>query len=291
MTSDAQALNRLYLDEMQNASDTSTLGRVRDLWWDSFVRDVRERGPLRPLNQLDAYMVVGREQLLRMASDYATAKAVLGSDHHRQLVTQFLKSNTGKMFERFVGLALAHALMEADAAYAVNPGRVDTYPRCHGMTRDDLQVAVILGDGQLYTYIDADLFAFNPSNADDEIFLMSVKSTLKDRFHNVPFWNLLRRAASSGEFPEITPTNRQVLTHLRYIAICSDLATEQPDFGTDAGARNLLQVDAVLLDGAYVTSSRARGLPGDCTNHLGLIRQHAFYPYSCFYEYLTAKTP
>jgi hypothetical protein len=85
-----------------------------------------------------------------------------------------------------------------------------------------------------------------------------------------------RRAAVSDEFPEIVPIDRDTLARLKYVAICSDFALEQPDFGTDAGARNLLQIDASLLDGAYVTSSRARGLPTDCTNHLGEVRQHAF---------------
>jgi hypothetical protein len=290
MSIQARALNLAYLDEMMKAPATTVLGRVRDLWWDAYIRSVESDGISHALDRLDSYMGAGRSNLAVMAAAYASDLGhERGSDEFRQRVNQFLKSNTGKMFERFCGLALAYALDISDAEYCVNPFRRDTLVRCPGLSRESFMVEVVLGDGVLLTPIDADLFAFNPVNPEDEVFLISIKSTLKDRFHNVPFWNLLRRCAVSDGFPDITARDLDLLSRMKYIAVCSDLAVEQPDFGTDAGARNLLQIDAALLDGAYVTASRARGLPLDCTNHLGIVRQHAFYRYSCFFEYLNAK--
>lgn len=289
MTDQARVINELYIGEMMAAGPATVLGRVRDLWWQPYLELTHKIGVLKTLDRLDACMDIARDRLLDMAAAYAArAGAEPGSDTARQLASQFLKSNTGKMFERFVGLALAQALASADAPYAVQPFRADCL-KLAALTRDDFVVEVVLGDGVLLTPIDADLFAFNPTRADDEFFMISVKSTLKDRFHNVPFWNLLRRCAISADFPDFKSRNPKVLGLARYVAVCSDLAREQPDFSTDAGARNLLQIDAALLDSAYVTASRAKGLPVDCGDQLDEVRQHAFYRYSCFFEYLTAK--
>lgn len=268
---------------------TLTLGRVWDLWWPAFLEHVEAHGPCATLDQLDIFMGAGRDRLIEMAAEEASKKADIGSDRHRLLANQFIKSNTGKMFERFVGLALAHCLKLADSAYCIQPFTDPALRRGLGVDRSQFMVDFKFGDGTLMTAIDADLFAFNPTDQDADIFMISVKSTLKDRFHNVPFWNLLRRVAISGDFPDVEARNFGTLEHVRYVAVCSDLAQEQPDFATDRGARNLLQIDAALLDGAYVTASRARGLPEDCKDHLGDIRQHAFYRYSCFYRYLTAS--
>ena len=112
----------------------------------------------------------------------------------------------------------------------------------------------------------ADLIAFDPSGERDELFMISVKSTLKDRFHNVPFWNLLRRAAIGSEIQTVVARNSAVLERVSYIAACTDLALEQPDFADDAGPRNLLQIDAALLDGAFVTGSTTRGVLGAATH-------------------------
>ncbi len=261
---------------------------VRDLWWSNFSEDVINSGPREALDQLDVYMDLGRDALFQAAQEYATGKGhTNGSDGHRQASMQFLKSNTGKMFERFVGLALSYSLAASDAPYCVLPFRREMLERCPGLTREDLAVTFLFGDGSLSTLIDADLFAFNPSDPNEDIYLISIKSTLKDRFHNVPFWNLLRRAAVSPDFPEISANNPELLRRVKYVAVCSDLANEQPDFGNDSGPRNLLKIDAALLDGAYVTASRARGLPTDCIGHLGGVREHAFYRYSCFFARLT----
>ena len=271
---------------MVRAPDASVLGRIRDLWWDAFVDCHQREGVEATLDKLDIFMGDGRDRLQAMAQSHADANAQGGTSRHTLLVNQFLKSNTGKMFERFIALALAYSLDQVDADYCVQPFRASEIRNAPGLSRDDFKVTFKFGDGNLYTHIDADVFAFNPTARDADVFMISVKSTLKDRFHNVPFWNLLRRAAVSEDFPEVVAGNLDVLDRLRYVAVCSDLAAEQPDFGTDAGARNLLQVDASLLDGAYVTSSRARGLPSDCTDSLGDIRAHAFYRYSCFYRFL-----
>jgi hypothetical protein len=232
-------------------------------------------------------MFAAQDNFMEMAAQFANGRGhEIGSDPFRIAVTQFVKSNLGKMFERFCGVALAYALEQADGRYCVQPFRNRELAQCKGLHKDDFRVQVVFGDGQLQTPIDADLFAYNPTNDEDDIFLISVKSTLKDRFHNVPFWNLLRRAAVSRDLHDIRAVDISLLEKVKYIAVCSDIALEQPDFGTDAGARNLLQIDAALLDCAYVTSSRARGLPDDCVAQLSEVRQHAFYRYSCFFDRL-----
>lgn len=288
MSKRACQLNQSYLDTMVSAPATSVLGRIRDLWWDAFVDCHKREGAQATLDKLDIFMGGTRARLQAMAEAHADAGAQRGTPRHTLLVNQFLKSNTGKMFERFVALALAYSLKDADADYCVQPFRAREIRNAPGLSRDDFKVTFKFGDGTLYTHIDADVFIFNPTDREADVFMISVKSTLKDRFHNVPFWNLLRRAAVSEDFPEVVAGNLDVLDRLRYVAVCSDLAEEQPDFGTDAGARNLLQVDASLLDGAYVTSSRARGLPSDCTDSLGDIRAHAFYRYACFFDLLAS---
>lgn len=286
VSAEARAMNRRYLDEMANADAASALGRVRDLWWQPFLAACSDSGIPSALDQADVYMLGQKPQFLAVASDYATEKAEAGSPQHALLVNQFVKSNIGKMFEKFAGVALAYALHEVDADYAVLPFRAGNVSLIKGKTRSSFRVGFQFGDGSLFTHIDADAFAFCPTDTDAPIYFLSMKSTLKDRFHNVPFWNLLRRAAVSPDFPEIIPADADALARLRYVAICSDFAEEQPDFGTEAGARNLLKVDASLLDGAYVSSSRAGGLPDDCANHLGDVRPHAFYRYSCFFDHL-----
>lgn len=287
MSDEARNLNGAYLAEMTKPRPLRTMARIRELWWDDFIDSVNACGPEHTLDRLDTFMAVGRDRLFEMATEHADKGADPGTSRHITLRTQFLKSNTGKMFERFVGLALAQCLREADSDYCIQPFVGKAIVKAPGIERTSFRVNFEFGDGSLYTYIDADIFAYNPTDPDADVYMISVKSTLKDRFHNVPFWNLLRRAAVSDDFPEIAPHDRDVLRRMKYIAVCSDLAEEQPDFGTDRGARNLLQIDASLLDGAYVTSSRALGLPQDCTNHLGDVRQHAFYRYSCFYGSLT----
>jgi hypothetical protein len=288
VTVEAGQLNDLYLQTMPNRA-TLTLGRVWDLWWPAFLEHVEKHGACFTLDRLDIFMEAGRDRLIEMAAEDAATKAEAGSDRYRLVVNQFLKANTGKMFERFVGLALAYCLKEVDSPYCIQPFTDPALRRGLGIDRSQFMVDFKFGDGTLMTPIDADLFAFNPTDKNAEIFMISVKSTLKDRFHNVPFWNLLRRVAISADFPDVEARNFDTLDRVRYVAVCSDLAQEQPDFATDRGARNLLQIDAALLDGAYVTASRARGLPEDCKDHIGDIRQHAFYRYSCFYRYLTAS--
>ena len=286
MTQSANYLNGLYIGEMMEADKASVLGRVRDLWWPAFLKSLETLGPETTLDRLDEVMSSGREKLIELATSHGETQGGGDADSIRQRTNQFLKSNTGKMFERFVGLALAHCLRESNSAYAVMGFKNSNLGFCHGASRSDFEVAFRFGDGTLKTTIDADIFAFNPRDVDSDVFMISVKSTLKDRFHNVPFWNLLRRTAVSSDFPEIVATNPAHLAKMKYVAVCSDLAQEQPDFGTEAGARNLLQIDASLLDGAYVTASKAKGLPSDCREHMGNIRGHAFYRYSCFFNLL-----
>ena len=152
------------------------------------------------MNALDSFMDKGRQQMLKMAADYAKEKhGDADIAKSVQLQTQVLKSNTGKMFERFVGLAIAYALHELDAPYCIIPFSEPFLKRFTGFTRENFAVSVKLGAKSIETHIDADLCAFNPENIGGEFFMVSVKSTLKDRFHNVPFWNLLRARAYANK--------------------------------------------------------------------------------------------
>jgi len=282
----ARNLNRLYLQELEDAPEHTTLGRLRILWWPAYLQAFQQNNAYEVIDRLDVFMDAGREALLQMADEYAEQGAADATPAKKiQLRTQFMKSNTGKMFERFVGLALAHALWELDSDYCIQPFKNDNICNCAGLTRESFKITIRLGVINLTTTIDADLFIFNPEVHAD-IFLLSIKSTLKDRFHNVPFWNLLRRiAVAPNDFPEISAQSADVLNRAKYVAICSDLALEQPDFGTDAGARELLKCDAALLDSAYVTSSRARGIPV-AGRHLGPERAAPFFRLSRFLDYL-----
>ena len=288
MSQAARKLNETHLSQLESGK-AKGFARIRTLWWESFLQGIEKLGPMAAIDHLDAFMDSGRSGLLEMAAQYASSKhGNADAAKLAQLQTQVLKSNTGKMFERFVGLAVSYVLHQLDAPVCVLPFVTPLLKHCTGLTRDHFNVQVRLGANTLGTHIDADLFAFNPDEPDREISLISVKSTLKDRFHNVPFWNLIRRAAlCRRELPEIRATDPGALQRCRYVAICSDLAKEQPDFGTEAGARNLLQVDAALLDGAYVTALRAKGVAAK-GKHLGHDRDAAFFRLSCLVEYWTS---
>jgi hypothetical protein len=293
MSQGARELNTRYITEMQEAKEDTVLGRVRDIWWPAFLERHAHDGAAATLDSLDEIVAHKdhKTELMGRFGAHADRRSLKpDTDQFRVSQNQFIKSNLGKMFERFACLALAYSLHEVDSKYCVLPFRTDSISLMHGKGRDSFRVNFKFGDGTLQTLIDADTFAFAPDDPESEIFMISVKSTLKDRFHNVPFWNLLRRIAVSDDFPEVAACDVHTLSRVRYVAVCSDFAEEQPDFGTDAGARNLLQIDASLLDGAYVSSSRARGLPNDCVNHLGDIRQHAFYRYSCLYNWMATST-
>jgi hypothetical protein len=291
MTPSAKQLNLAYLAKMRSADEARAgqkgLARIRDSWWPSFEERCASEGAAPTLDSLDVCMDAGRTRLYELAGRHAHDSGhTAGGQKHTQVVNQFLKSNTGKMFERFAGLALARALIALDAPFCVTPFTDEWLANC-GLKRNDFLVAVDLGKEHLVTPIDADLVAFRPDDPTAPVYQLSMKSTLKDRFHNVPFWNLLRISALSGQHNHISAWNPDVLARAQYVAICSDLADEQPDFMADAGPRNLLRLDAALLDGAFVTASRARGVSrgSPC---LGRNRAAAFHWLSQFAETLAS---
>ncbi|MCW2949391.1 MAG: hypothetical protein JWN41_404 [Thermoleophilia bacterium] len=291
MSTSAKKLNQQYIKTMQDAGVDTVYGRVRDMWWPHYTAMVEERGFTVPINHLDHFMTVSRTALRERAERYSEEKGhPLGSAKYMQGVSQFLKSNTGKMFERFVGLAIAHVLIEQDADFCIAPFKTEHLRHLHGLTRENFEVHVNLLTDEQSCPVDADLLVFNPSDPDEEFFMVSIKSTLKDRFHNVPFWNLLRRCAISEDFPDITASDPTTLAKARYIAICTDLAEEQPDFASEVGPRNLLRLDAALLDGAYITASGARGIVLAETFALGHERNHAFGWLSEFVERLLCSS-
>jgi hypothetical protein len=289
MSSESSRLNSLYLTELQDAGPDTTLGRIRSLWWPVFLERFSLEGAAVTINSLDSCMDACRDELQQIAIQYARQKGHReGSAKFTQLVSQFLKSNTGKMFERFVGLTLAHCLNSSGSDYCIQPFRSDTLNRCSGFSSDTFEITVRLGETAYTTKIDSDLIAFNPTDNEKPIYMISIKSTLKDRFHNVPFWNILRVISVAGVRDGIRARHPEILSKMQYIAICTDLAAEQPDFSNAEGPRNLLCLDAALLDGAYVTASTAQGL-GTCTNHIGPLRGSPFYPLSAFLSHITVS--
>jgi hypothetical protein len=288
----AADLNEAYLATMRDADERKTgqkgLARIRDTWWFAFEERFASEGMRATLDALDLCMDAGRDAMYEKAETHAAEKRFRpGTAGHRQSVTQFLKSNTGKMFERFTGLALAYALLDGDAPYCVTPFTDEWLRHCgEGLERHDFDVHVELGDEELVIPIDADLVAFIPGAADAPVYQLSMKSTLKDRFHNVPFWNLLRLCAVSDDHSHIQAVDPSMLERGKYVAVCSDLAEEQPDFQGESGPRNLLRLDAALLDGAFVTASRARGVSRD-SPCLGRNRAAAFHYFSQFAEELS----
>lgn len=279
-------LNQIYIDELISAEEDSVFGKLKLYWWEHYLEGIDKYGIERALDGLDEFMRIGNEDFRKSAVHYAIKKGHSeNTPQYIQAINQYLKSNTGKMFERFIGLTLAYALLKSNSEYCVLPFRSDTIKLCHGLTKNDFSITVDLGSKLLPTHIDADLIAFNPKNKDAVIYMISVKSTLKDRFHNVPFWNLLRRMSVSKDFSDISAKNIELLNKVKYIAICTDLAEQQPDFAAETGPRNLLCVDAALLDGAFVTSTKAKGLGNDKGSVLGS-RNFAFYPLSRFFQAL-----
>lgn len=288
MVFSAKKINKMYLETMLDARNdkAKVLYRIKEYWWPHFESSF-ELDPHGSLNALDLCMNKGQEQLRQVALKHANESGYQeGSPEHIQRVTQVLKSSTGKMFERFIALSISHALNKYNSEYCVWSFTKDLDTITNVFRKDDLIITATLNGIEYRTAIDADFVIFNPTNKEAEYYLVSIKSTLKDRFHNVPFWNLLRHATISSSLTNLRPDNLNELKRPKYIAICSDLAKEQPDFSAEAGPRNMLCLDAALLDGAYVTASRAKGLGHHGDKHLGSERKAPFYPLSAFVRHL-----
>lgn len=287
MPLNAREINDKYLNKMLAATEkTKVLYRIKEFWWPHFVQSF-EADPEGTLNSLDLSMNEGQQHLRRVAEDHAVQMGFQpGSSEYIQRITQVLKSSTGKMFERFIALSIAYALKRYQSGYCVWSFTKDLEKITTVFHKDDLLVTATLGDTAYQTPIDADFVIINPEDEAADYYLVSIKSTLKDRFHNVPFWNLLRHAAISSSLENLTPANPEGAAKPKYIAVCSDLAVEQPDFSADGGPRNMLCLDAALLDGAYVTASRACGLGALNENHLGSARGAPFYPLSVLVKHL-----
>lgn len=291
MSLSAKQINEKYLNKMLSANEqkAKVLYRIKEYWWPHFVSSFA-KDPSATLNALDLCMSKGQEQLRQAALTHANDGGhIVGSAEHIQRTTQVLKSNTGKMFERFIALSISYALIKYESEYCVWSYTKDLNKITTIFNKMNLEVAATLGDQKYKTTIDADFVIFNPSEPEWDYYLVSIKSTLKDRFHNVPFWNLLRHAAVSSSLSNLSAKNGTELQKPKYIAICSDLAKEQPDFSADGGPRNMLCFDAALLDGAYVTASRAKGLGKFDEEHLGSGRQSPFYALSSFVRHLCPK--
>ena len=180
-------LNQSFIQSMRQSSVDTVLGRVRDLWWEDFVK-LSNSMDLTLLDKLDLVMEKKKTKLKEMAVKYAHNKYPDSPDTKiSQITSQFLKSNTGKMFERYIGLSIAYFLIKKNVDYCIQPFIKDLMNHCHGLTKEQFEIEVKLGNRSFKTVLDSDLFMFNPEKSHKPIILVSVKSTLKDRFHNVPF--------------------------------------------------------------------------------------------------------
>ena len=118
-------INGQYLRMMNTAPQDSVLARVRDIWWEPYIQTYQDSGAT-SLDSLDLCMDRSRARLNEMAQAYARQKVPAGTGSRFTLyVNQFLKSNTGKMFERFVGLCIAHHLKTSNSDYCIWPFRDD----------------------------------------------------------------------------------------------------------------------------------------------------------------------
>lgn len=285
----SQAVNKSYLSHLTNPDSPDVFGLIAKYWWTEFV-DQYTKDPIACIDQLDCAMASARLDFNESAEKYATDLGYeVGTREHYVRVSQALKSRTGKMFERFIGLAIAHILLEKGSRFAVAGFGSQSAAWAPHAAPSAYEISTGIGAVGYKTAVDADLIIFNPMDEDDDTFLVSIKSSLKDRFHNVAFWNVARLAALSNDtsWGRLGCSNPDALRKAKYVAICSDLSDEQPDFANPKGPRNLLCFDAALLDGAYVTSSKARGLVKS-TNHLGQGRDFPFSPLSDLMTHLTS---
>ena len=170
----------------------------------------------------------------------------------RQKRMQAVKSNAGKIFERYVGYAIARALV--GTGWAVWHNSRDA-KRVFGFDpREWLTVTKEFGDNTVTVDIEGDLLIARPNDEHGSLVLLSVKSSLKDRLHNVPMWNLVKEIALDDGMSRklgLTARNPDKLRRVVYCLACSDIAEEQRDLDVDPRAK--IKFDVALLDYAFAS--------------------------------------
>lgn len=172
------------------------------------------------------------------------------ADKNRQSLMQSVKSNAGKVFERYVGYAVARALHGTGWAIWHNTASAE---KALGIKPSDwLKVTKKYGEKEVTIEIEGDLLIAMPGKEDGFLILLSVKTSLKDRFHNVALWNLVKVIAADDEMAEkigIKAVNKEKLQKVIYCVAASDIAEEQKDLAEEP--RKKIKFDAALLDYAF----------------------------------------
>jgi hypothetical protein len=80
------------------------------------------------------------------------------------------------------------------------------------------------------------LLIARPGDPDSPIVIFSIKSTLKDRLHNVTMWQLAKNIALDPHMSKklgLVAKNPQKLERVLYCLACADTAQEQPDLASE----------------------------------------------------------
>lgn len=175
---------------------------------------------------------------------------------------QAVKSNAGKIFERYVGYALAKALQ--GTRWAVWHNRKDAKEKFGFVPSEYLSIVKQLkGNEEIDVEIEGDLLISRPGVPDYPLIVISIKSTLKDRLHNVTMWQLAKNISLDENMSKtlgLVAKNPQKLRRVYYCLACADIAQEQRDLQTTP--RRKIKFDVSFLDFAFAA------VAGDELDHL-----------------------
>jgi hypothetical protein len=175
---------------------------------------------------------------------------------------QAVKSNAGKIFERYVGYALAKALQ--GTGWAVWHNRQDAKEKLGFAPSEYLSIVKQLKDNEeIAVEIEGDLLISRPGVPDYPLIVVSIKSTLKDRLHNVTMWQLAKNISLDENMSKklgLVAKNPQKLNRVYYCLACADIAQEQRDLQTTP--RRKIKFDVSFLDFAFAA------VAGDKLDHL-----------------------
>lgn len=171
-----------------------------------------------------------------------------------QSVMQGVKSNAGKIFERYVGYGLAIALR--GTGWAVWHNRQDASEVFGYNTSEYLQVALEFNGEEICIDIEGDILIARPNEPESPLIVVSIKSTLKDRLHNVALWGLVKKVAAdpvASKAVGLRAVHPEKLSKVIYVLACADTAQEQTDLASTP--RRKIQFDVALLDFAFAALS------------------------------------
>ncbi len=247
ITPNADDVNAAYLDSLVQSSGVvfQRLQRFVAPLHQQQIRALREAGETRPaIKALDCLSDVFLEAYPAVKADIdATATS-------EQSARQAVKSNAGKIFERYVGYALATAL--TGTGWAVWHNRQDAKDWLGLDPADYLSITKVFEDEEIPVDIEGDLLITRPGDEDSPLMVVSIKSTLKDRLHNVTMWQLAKDIALDPHLSKklsLTAKNPEKLARVIYCLACADTAQEQPDLAAEP--RRKIKFDVSFLNYAF----------------------------------------